>query len=305
MSARLLKALFVLSLLLINGQNLLKAEESKTDKLINEYIERYEALAMEEKERTGVPASIKLAQGLLESRYGTSNLAVSANNHFGIKCKKEWTGEKVLADDDAPNECFRKYPSARDSYKDHSVFLKKHRLNFYDHLFEIDTRDYKAWAVGLQHAGYSTTNYYGRSLIYIIEKFKLYELDGSDLGWTTPTATGECLSDKAREVLDIKLAAGKSSKTARANTSSGASRIGNTTRSSNKSAIKLPGVKVHMVRERDNMEKIAQFYALDLELLYQLNKMSFGSQPAVGERIYLNSEAKNPPQLKTIKYDKK
>lgn len=139
------------------------------------YIEKYKALAIEEMEIYGIPASITIAQGLLESDYGRSRLAVQANNHFGIKCKKEWTGETITHDDDAKGECFRKYQSAEESYKDHSEFLDKSAR--YSALFDLDPKDYVGWAKGLKAAGYATNPKYADILIGIIEKYQLYKLD--------------------------------------------------------------------------------------------------------------------------------
>lgn len=138
------------------------------------YIEKYGPLAVKEMYRSGVPASITLAQGLLESRYGLSALAVEGNNHFGIKCHN-WKGEKMYYDDDRKGECFRVYASAEDSYKDHSDFLRYQ--DRYKFLFENETTDYKAWANGLKKAGYATDPAYPVKLIKLIETYRLYEYD--------------------------------------------------------------------------------------------------------------------------------
>lgn len=139
------------------------------------YIEQFATLAVEEMYRSGVPASITLAQGLLESRYGLSELAVKGNNHFGIKCHNNWTGKKIYYDDDAKGECFRKYPSPEQSYRDHSDFLRyRDRYKF---LFDYRTTDYKSWANGLKKAGYATDPSYASKLIRIIEDYRLYEYD--------------------------------------------------------------------------------------------------------------------------------
>jgi len=139
------------------------------------YIEKYADIAVSEMYRSGVPASITLAQGLLESRYGESELALKSNNHFGIKCHKDWTGKKVYYDDDAKGECFRSYPSVADSYADHSDFLRyKDRYKF---LFDYKITDYKAWCYGLKKAGYATDPSYATKLIKVIEDWKLYEYD--------------------------------------------------------------------------------------------------------------------------------
>ena len=135
------------------------------------YIDEYKDLAMEEMIRTGVPAAITLAQGILESQAGQSDLTLESNNHFGIKCKGEWTGDVVYHDDDAKNECFRRYNSAEESYRDHSDFLKS-RPN-YSSLFDIDVTDYKSWAYGLKKCKYATNPSYAQSLINYIEKYNL------------------------------------------------------------------------------------------------------------------------------------
>ncbi len=139
-----------------------------------EYIRKWAPTAVSEMYRSGVPASITLAQGLLESRYGLSTLASEGNNHFGIKCHN-WTGRKMYYDDDAKGECFRVYPSAEESFRDHSDFLRyRDRYKF---LFEFKTTDYKSWAAGLKKAGYATDPKYASKLIKYIEDYKLYEYD--------------------------------------------------------------------------------------------------------------------------------
>lgn len=139
-----------------------------------EYIVQYSDMAIKEMKRTGIPASITLAQGCLESDDGNSWLAKEANNHFGIKCHS-WTGEKVYKDDDEKNECFRKYSSAKKSFDDHSDFLVNTKR--YAALFELSSKDYKRWAKGLKEAGYATNPKYPELLIKIIEDNKLYEYD--------------------------------------------------------------------------------------------------------------------------------
>ena len=135
------------------------------------YIAQYRQLAIDEMIRTGVPAAITLAQGILESNSGTCSLVQQSNNHFGIKCKDDWEGDVVYHNDDRKHECFRRYNSAEDSYRDHSDFLKN-RPN-YASLFDIDVTDYKGWAYGLKAAGYATNPVYAQSLITTIEKYNL------------------------------------------------------------------------------------------------------------------------------------
>lgn len=132
-----------------------------------EYVQKYKDLAIEEMKRMGVPAAITLAQGLLETENGNSDLLKESNNHFGIKCKSTWTSEVVYHDDDARGECFRKYKTAEDSYRDHSNFLRG--SSRYAFLFKLDPSDYKAWAYGLKRAGYATNPRYPQILIKYIE----------------------------------------------------------------------------------------------------------------------------------------
>jgi hypothetical protein len=154
---------------------------TSADQQIHNYIDQYSALAVQEMQRTGVPASITLAQGIVESRYGTSKLSVNSNNHFGIKCNNNWSGGGYYhKDDDYENgklikSCFRTYASAAESYIDHSNFLLENSR--YHFLFELDQTDYKAWAKGLKKAGYATAKTYAKHLISTIERFELYKYD--------------------------------------------------------------------------------------------------------------------------------
>lgn len=139
------------------------------------YVNLYKQWAITEMNRVGIPASITLAQGILESECGNSELAVEGNNHFGIKCHSDWMGETIYHDDDKNQECFRKYTSAYDSFKDHSDFLKQ--KSRYSSLFELDKTDYKSWAYGLKAAGYATDPQYAQKLITIIEEMGLEAYD--------------------------------------------------------------------------------------------------------------------------------
>jgi LysM repeat protein len=139
------------------------------------YIDRYKEIAIREMNTYNIPASITLAQGILESGHGNSRLAKIAHNHFGIKCHKGWSGDTFYMDDDTKNECFRKYINPETSYKDHSKFLSTR--NRYAFLFDLKISDYKSWAKGLKKAGYATNPKYPQLLIKIIEEHKLYEFD--------------------------------------------------------------------------------------------------------------------------------
>lgn len=157
---------------------LLHSKEKKKEEIeiqnVIKYIKKYALFAVEEMEKVGIPASIKLGQGILESSVGNSSLAKAANNHFGIKCGKTWRGDIYYHDDDIPKECFRKYNSVRESFNDHSKFLKKPR---YSELFLLKKKDYQGWAIGLKKAGYATSSNYDDRLIYQIEKYFLWKLD--------------------------------------------------------------------------------------------------------------------------------
>jgi len=139
-----------------------------------QYIERFKAIAIQEMNLYGIPASITLAQGLYESGSGNSELAKNANNHFGIKCTSDWKGKSYYKDDDNKNDCFRVYDRPEDSFRDHSNFLKRKN---YAHLFELDKNDYQGWAYGLKSAGYATNPKYPQLLIGIIQKYNLDQYD--------------------------------------------------------------------------------------------------------------------------------
>jgi len=140
-----------------------------------EYIERYQLMAIEEMNRSGIPASITMAQACLESGNGNSTLCTKSNNHFGIKCKSTWTGNTVRHDDDEKNECFRKYNTVEESFIDHSNFLMNNPRYYF--LFQLPPEDYVGWAHGLKQAGYATAPDYAQRLLKIIDEFQLYRLD--------------------------------------------------------------------------------------------------------------------------------
>lgn len=164
-------AIFALVLCTIEA----KAQSRQT---VQEYIDRYKHIAIDHMERYGIPASITMAQGILESDSGNSNLARRSNNHFGIKCKRNWKGQRVYHTDDAPDECFRKYDSVEESYEDHADFLDSSPR--YDSLFAYSATDYRSWARGLKAAGYATAPDYAQRLTRIIEENRLFLLDQED-----------------------------------------------------------------------------------------------------------------------------
>lgn len=154
--------------------------QAKRYKIYDDYINTYKYLAIDHMKKYKIPASITLAQGLLESGAGKSSLTQSSNNHFGIKCHNDWTGGRVYKADDGPNDCFRKYKKAEDSYEDHSRFLADKQR--YRSLFSLSITDYRGWAKGLQQAGYATDKAYANKLIKLIEDYELYQHDKKGSG---------------------------------------------------------------------------------------------------------------------------
>lgn len=161
------------------------------------YIDRYKDIAVAEMNRYGIPASIKLAQALLESGSGNSYLAKKANNHFGIKCGGTWNGKSVNRPDDRANDCFRVYTSPEQSFEDHSQFLLRKR---YEKLFRLDKDDYKGWARGLKDAGYATNPRYPQLLIDLIERYELYKYDRLESSYVAK----EVREEKVEEIIHIK-----------------------------------------------------------------------------------------------------
>ena len=175
------KGLVIVWLLLVAGMLNLRAQMSANGVI---YVNTYKVIAMAEMQRSGIPAAITLAQGLHESEAGTSELVKQSNNHFGIKCKDDWKGQAVYHDDDSRQECFRSYPSAADSYKDHSEFLR--RSNRYAFLFDMDPTDYEGWAYGLRKAGYATNIRYSQILIKLIKDYNLQQYSLIAMGKMKP-----------------------------------------------------------------------------------------------------------------------
>lgn len=235
-----------------------KAESRK------EFIKRYKHLAVREMERTGIPASIKLAQAILESGCGESDLSVKANNHFGIKCH-DWTGPTFTMDDDSPDECFRKYKNAEQSWVDHSTFLTTRPR--YAGLFSIPTTDYKGWARGLKAAGYATNPKYADLLIKVIEEEELYKYDRLI---KNPGAHSINAEEFAESI-----------------TSQSDSRLGNTSYR-NREAI-INGIPYIEVREGDSFGKIAEYYKIKPEKLLRYNDIN-DPQLKYGQIIFLKDK---------------
>ena len=231
-----------------------------------EYIKKYYQLAISEMERSGIPASITLAQGCWESQNGNSRLATEGNNHFGIKCKSDWKGKKIYHDDDAKGECFRKYAHAEASYIDHSNFLMAGSR--YSFLFQLDPKDYVGWARGLKQAGYATDPTYAERLIKIIEDFKLHVYDG--YGANRQIAAISNNSEKPKSA--------KQSIT-QTNTVSRKVEMRN-------------GIRSIVVAEGDTYESLTKRYKLKDWELYTYNDFGKGRQPRPNEILYIQAKHK-------------
>lgn len=285
---------------------------------VEQYVEKFAPLAIEEMQRNRIPASITLAQGLLESGNGNSRLALQANNHFGIKCRKEWTGETLREDDDAPQECFRKYASPLDSYRDHSEFLMKGKR--YAFLFDLELTDYKSWAKGLKSAGYATNPRYAEILITTIEKNNLQRFDVMK----APEAVAEVIQkEKEAEVkADVKLIINRIPATVVAAGESYASiamvndiKVWQLYKYNDldKSANIKPGdtlylkpknykgqIETVVVTVGDNLHSISQRYAIKESRLRKLNGLKEGQEPETGELLHLKSKRDGMPRLKVL-----
>ena len=282
-----------------------------------EYIEKYKKIAIEEMKRSGVPASITLAQGLLESDNGNSKLARKANNHFGIKCHSDWKGKTMHKTDDKRHECFRKYNSVKDSYEDHSDFLKKPR---YSDLFDLEITDYKSWAKGLKKAGYATNPKYPQLLITIIEDNELYKFDKEKYQSNENDISAKSKVSKKKTKIStisknrkiktnnrIKYIVVKKGDTfAKLNEELGLmswqlpkyNEISKNTELFEGQKLYLQPkrskadkkYKYHKVKEGETMYSISQKYGIKLDKLYAINIMSKGTEPKTGDKIWLRKK---------------
>lgn len=284
-----------------------------------DYIDLYKDIALEEMGKHGIPASIIIGQGMVESDYGNSKLAVQANNHFGVKCHKEWRGPVYRYDDDQPAECFRKYLSVKDSYFDHSIFIKSRPR--YGFLFSLPLTDYKGWATGLKTAGYATHPEYARKVISVIEKYRLYELDQA--GYISTPALGlQPAAPKAEKPLPvfnkheiIKYNHSSFVVLKQGDTYDKIARefdiAADVLRKYNDQLTEKEffeggvlylqpkhdkGAKpYHVVGEDETMESISQIYAIDLRSLYEKNLMQVGDpQPRPGTVLFMRRKKPLP-----------
>lgn len=253
-----------------------------------EYIHKYKDIAIEEMRRYRIPASITLAQGLLESGAGRSQLAKQSNNHFGIKCGRSWDGPTVSHDDDARNECFRAYRHARESYEDHSKFLRTGPR--YAFLFRLPLTDYKGWARGLKKAGYATDPSYAQRLINIIELYELYRFDGKGsrkVEEVRADLPNEHQPYLANDLVYVIAKSGDTFKSIGEEFDMSARKIrkyndlpkdyrfvgGEIVYIEAKRSRATKDHILHVVREGESMYAISQMYGIKLKSLYRLNRM--------------------------------
>jgi LysM repeat protein len=219
-----------------------------------QYIYTFKEDAVKEMYLHKVPACITLAQGMLESGNGNSALCKNANNHFGIKCHKEWAGETYTMDDDSADECFRKYETALDSYSDHSLFLFSRSR--YSQLFELPINDYKAWCIGLKAAGYATDPKYPERLIELIEKYKLHELNINE---NTPKQNFPAY-DEIKSKMAIR------------------------------EVYRFNHIRFVIAKENDSFYKIAKEFNLELEEIIEYNDLSKLDKLSYGQKIYIEKK---------------
>jgi LysM repeat protein len=287
----MIKKALILLLLLVGGFS-----SPSVAQLLNQsylrYIEQYHKAAVEQMRLYKIPASITLAQGLLESGAGESYLARVANNHFGIKVSSDWTGPYVLRDDDAPNEKFRKYRNAEQSYVDHSVFLQRKR---YASLFDLKITDYKGWAYGLKRCGYATSPTYAQNLITIIERYNLTQYDHKggasvkELMRANATMIGGyklsinngipyIRAQQGDDLKRISKAVGVSARKLRKYNELSKNSVLNNgdiiyLESKKRKASKEMRHKQHVVQRGESMYSIAQSYGVRLKNLYKMNHL--------------------------------
>ena len=252
-----------------------------------EYIDRYKSIAVADMERYGIPASITMAQGILESDSGNSLLALKSNNHFGIKCKTGWKGEKVYHDDDAKGECFRAYPSVEASYRDHAEFLDSQPR--YDSLFAYASDDYKSWARGLKAAGYATAPDYAQRLIRIIEENQLYLLDRPDGERLYASRYG--LRRDANEAFTSQTSVDDKARTSTEIDPDNYRVTINAHEGYNVYA--MNGVHYVVAKENDSFENIGEKFRLSPRNLRRFNDLkNKTAQPLMGEVVYIERKKK-------------
>ena len=284
-----------------------------------EYVDKYKDIAIKEMLQNGIPASITLAQGLLESDAGNSALAMYANNHFGIKCHKDWTGEKYIQDDDANDECFRKYKEAEESFDDHSEFLKTRGR--YAFLFELRKTDYKGWAEGLKEAGYATDKNYPAKLIKLIDDYKLYQYDRMQVVAVDkpkkktepqiikPTTSAISASRKLflnNRIKYVVVQEGDSYYKIAHDLDMRLWQLHNYNETGKQTCLQVGDIvylqpkrrhsqkeETHTARFGETMYYISQLYGIKMRHIYKMNNMTDGQEPSAGQKIFLKKQKKN------------
>jgi LysM repeat protein len=315
MNVSFLKFLLLFLCFYLFGFAQLQSQPPKKRTSREEYIEQYKNDAIRDMVKTGVPASITLAQGLLESDDGNSELAINANNHFGIKCHKEWAGPTYIMDDDQRNECFRKYSSVLDSYDDHSDFLRTRSR--YAFLFDLPRTDYVAWAKGLKKAGYATNPKYPEMLIKIIEENKLHELDKQDKIKVFPSLKHKITRDvtpthnlpssqnimvSSNRIKYIIAREGDTYLKIAKRHEMGLWQIYKYNELDKSMPLKAgqliylqpkrrkASVHYHTVKPGESMHTISQIYGVKMKHLYRKNRMSYGMQVQPGQKLWLRKK---------------
>ena len=277
------------------------AAQTRWNAQYQQYIDQWSSVAVDQMNRYRIPASITLAQALLESGAGKSTLATKGNNHFGIKCHNDWTGATIYRDDDAEGECFRRYRNANESFEDHSRFLVSGRR--YQSLFTLNITDYKGWARGLKAAGYATNPKYADRLIEIIEVYQLHEYDkGKVLTTHHPTAiTQQLYYYEFNDNLYVLARRGDTFRTIADETGISYRKLAKyNERDKNdqleegeiiwlkKKARKAPKEyknRPHIVQPGESMYSIAQYYGIRLERLYKMNGLTPDYNIRVGDQL--------------------
>ena len=282
----------------------------KWNSAYQQYIDQYKDIAIEQMMRYHIPASITLAQGLLESGAGRSELTRNSNNHFGIKCNNNWTGRRTYHDDDAKNDCFRVYDSAYDSYDDHSKFLSSNQR--YRPLFQLKPTDYKGWAKGLKACGYATSPVYAEKLVEIIQLYKLYQYDSAKgydhfMAQRTKDQNPNGASLHTIKIFNknyyIIARRGDTFKSIGQEVGISYRKIAKYNERNRKDQLQEGEViwlkkkqskapkdykgRLHYVRSGESMYSIAQQYGIRLKKLYKMNKLSPDYQIKVGDGLRL------------------
>lgn len=250
-----------------------------------QYIATYKNLAIEEMRRSGVPAAIKLAQGIVETQSGNGTLCLQSNNHFGIKCKNTWTGKTIKYDDDAAQECFRVYDNARDSYRDHSDFL--HNNPRYAFLFQFDGDDYKSWAFGLKQAGYATNKTYPQQLIKVIEDYNLQQYSLIAMGKAAPGSDEVAIDKTAYDEVTPK-----EERTQSASSKNNHNRNKPVAGNYPKGIFEINGRKAVYVKAGTSLIQVADQRNMRLRKLVRFNDLENDNPPAKDMIIFLQKKSK-------------